>query len=124
MNPLRLKILDQILSHMDSSQGGELKRLLEEKKNPLATSPDKSSDTLPELPDELKDLKEKPKGIQVEKVSVIAKPKNSAVDDKVDDAIAESEAEKDPLKKSKLLPGEEEMTDDELEELVGKYLKG
>jgi hypothetical protein len=99
--------LEELKTHLDESQGYGLKERLDKLKNPIS---DPKSEGLPE---ELSG--DKPKGIAIEKVSVLAKPKQG-FDDKVNEAI-ESQDEK-PSSDSDLLPGEEEMTDEELEELL------
>lgn len=62
-----------------------------------------------------------PKNIAMEKISILAKPKNH--DDEVDEAIADQKnGQVEDLAKSKM-PGEEDMTDEELEELLKRHLK-
>jgi hypothetical protein len=112
MDPRKLKLLEEILSHLSDSQGGDLKSLLDESKKPQ----------LPEVLDDgsSRDGLEDPKGIAVEKLKVTANPEKPDFDSKVDDAIADSDsAEHSP---SEHQSGEEEMSDDELKELLGKYL--
>ena len=73
MNPRTLKLLQQIASHLEDSQGGELKSLLDAKKSPL-------TDPL------------KPKALSIEKVEIgkAKDPTKPEFDQKVDEAIDES----------------------------------
>lgn len=70
MNPMKLKILEELLSHMDSSSGMDLKSLLDESKKPAEASPLEESG---ESPQAEMDEEGKPKGIAIEKVSVLGK---------------------------------------------------
>jgi hypothetical protein len=112
MNSLKVKLLDQLMSHLTDSQGRDLKELLDQSKMPMEGSP------LEEAMDGPKEalLKgDKPKGISIEKVEVLGKPKDPTqgqFDEKADQAIQDATS-----------AGEEEMSDDELEELLSQYLK-
>lgn len=113
MNAMKLKLLEELLTHLTSSQGNDLKSLLDAKKPEMA-----------EMPEEM-DEDGKPKGIAIEKVSVMGKPKQS-FDDKASDAIAgfnkkpmEDESDEGMLES---MGGENEMNDEELEALLKKYL--
>jgi hypothetical protein len=103
-----IKGLEELQEHLSISQGSDLKSLLDKSKNPIE----------PEIEEELGE-DGKPKGIAIEKVSIMGKPKNH--DDKVGEAIAEMGDEKD--KKGMLSDDEEEMTDEELEELSRKFAR-
>lgn len=100
-----IKGLQELESHLSDSQGMDLKSRLDNIKNPMKGNP---------LSLKEEELMEdgKPKGIAIEKVSVLSKPKS--FDDKVEEAIS-GQVDKSS---EKLLPGEEEMTDEELEELL------
>lgn len=112
---LKKRILDEILKHLGQSQGEELRELLEEARKP--------KDPMPESNPPEESSEEKPQGISIEKVEVL-KPKEN-FDDKANDAIRE--ISKRPGSQSEpseaLMPGESEMSEDELEELLSKYLK-
>jgi hypothetical protein len=102
-----IKGLEELQSHLTSSQGMDLKSLLDSSKAPKV-----------ELGEELPDELGKPKGVSISKVSVLEKPKQG-FDDKVNEAIASQDGDEKPS----MLPDEDEMTDEELEELLGKVLK-
>jgi hypothetical protein len=114
MNALKQKILDELMEHLSNAQGGDLKSMLDESKKPSL---------------EMEGMGEgKPKGLKIESVELMGKPKASMHDDKVNEAIEEATGKKkmDPMSleeegESKI-PGEEEMSDSELEELIKKYL--
>jgi hypothetical protein len=95
MDARKLRILDQILSHLSDSQAGSLKSLLDDENKPVVE----------ESEDEASVMSDEP-----------------AIEDKVDGAIAEVSGDKALGDKEELLPGEEEMTDDELSELLKKHL--
>jgi hypothetical protein len=89
--------LNETLSHLDESQAGDLKSMLEESKKPELGLDDM-------IESEGEDF-EQPKGVSaVEKIKVLGKP--------------EAEESED----TETLPGEEEMSDDELNELLKKHL--
>lgn len=116
-----IKSLEDIRDHLSASQGHDLKSLLDSSRKPA----DSPISDLMKPKDEMDDseLGAKPKGIAIEKVSLLAKPKQG-YDDKVNEAIAEqSRKPGDDMDLSKKLPGEEEMTDDELEELLKRFKK-
>lgn len=98
MDAMKLQLLEEILEHLSSSQGNDLKSLLDESKKP---------------PMEM-GMDGKPKGLEVEKVSVMGRP-DMDPDEKMKMDMDSSDVSQDP--------GEEDMTDDELQELLGKYLK-
>lgn len=102
MNPLKAKLLTDLIEHLSSSQGGDLKSMLDESKkpNPLTES---EEDPL------------KPKGIEIEKVSVLGKPKPE-----IEDMVKEKSPGMfpDPVEEK-----EAEMTDEEMKELIEKYLR-
>jgi hypothetical protein len=115
MNALKQKILDELMEHLSNAQGGELKSLLDESKKP-----EMGIEGMPG---------EKPKGLKIESVEVMGKPKMGA-DDKIKQAIedASSPKKEDPMSmgdegsEASKMPGEEEMSDEELQELIKKYL--
>lgn len=116
MNPLKLKVLEELLGHLSGSQGMDLKALLDEMKetpkeeameSPLQQAKEESEGT------EMHEPSGKPKGIAIEKVSLLSKPKS--FDDKANEAMNEAVPEKKG--------NDEEMTDNELEELLKQYLK-
>src|SRR4051812_21511193 len=98
--------LNETLSHLDDSQADDLKSLLDKSKAPELKegSPEEEAS---ESPDEEMAEDGKPKGLSIEKVEVLGKPKNG-----LDDAGSDDQK----------LPGEEEMSDDELNELLKKHL--
>lgn len=116
MYSMKEKLLNEILEHLSKSQGMDLKGLMDEermpKKNPLASGEDMAmeDDMMPDG---------KPKGISVEKVSLMAKPKDPMMKDPME---ATSDESMDDAMKAEAMPGEEEMSDDELEELLRKAL--
>jgi hypothetical protein len=97
--------LNETLSHLDESQGHDLKSLLEKENMPKMEegSPEEEAS---ESPDEAMSEGDKPKGLSIEKVEVLGKPKAGMSEDESNDK----------------LPGEEEMSDDELNELLKKHL--
>lgn len=119
-----IKGLEDLQTHLSDSQGMDLKSRLDEMRNPIKKENPLSG--MNEEEDEEKDPLDaskggllessKPKGVAIEKISVMAKPKS--YDDKVNDAISKTDDRKDA---GKLMPGEEEMTDDELEELLKRF---
>ncbi len=98
-SPMKMKLLEELLSHLSSSQGMDLKALLDESKMP-------KEDPMAEV-SPLEEM-DKP-ALSVEKVSVMDKPEMDASEtmDKMADA-----------------PGseDEEMNDEELEELLKRAL--
>jgi hypothetical protein len=96
MNPLKVKLLEGILGHLDESQGMDLKALLEAQKEK----------EVPVMPED--------KGIAVEKVSVMAKPEG--------EEEAMGKAGMDEVEETPPEMSEPEMSDEELKELLSKYL--
>jgi hypothetical protein len=115
MNDLKVKLLEELMNHLGSSQGGELKSLLDQSRAP-----------------EDKD----PNGVKVESVEIMGdKPK---FDQQADDAIGDVAEKKKTLGETIGYPGfpkdkkglqegapddvamsnEGDMTDEELEELL------
>lgn len=121
MNPIKMKLLDELLGHLNSSQGKDLKDLIDQMK--MKEMKEKPMDEAMESPEEQMmedklgtEMHAKPKGISVEKVSIMGKPKmdsNEKEDMAIDDA-----PESMPGKMS----DHEEMSDDELEELLKKLV--
>lgn len=97
-----IKLLDELKSHLEMSQGGDLKSLLDQSK-----MDDAKVGVENPMEDSLETDALKPKGLSIEKVEVMGKPK-------LDEELSEQE---DP---KSLMPGEEEMTPEELEELLKK----
>ncbi len=95
MNPLKLKVLEDIIKHLSSSQGQDLKGLLDESKKP------------PEM--EIPGGKES----EAEEMGDMGKPKDLAIEM---DVPLEEEG------KSEMPGGESEMSDSEMEEMIKKYL--
>ncbi len=137
MNAMKMKLIEEILSHMDNSQGMDLKGLMDEAHKPKEGSP---LEEALESPEEGAMEGDKPKGLSVEKVSILGKP---------DDDVASNEKDKTehtfpgggtlgtrigypgspkpkPMPKTTAMAdpsGEhEEMSDDELKELLNKYM--
>lgn len=92
MNSLKLKLAEELLAHLEKSQGSDLKGLLDQERAP--------------------------KALEVEKVSVEADP-SIPMDD--DDEVEVAEAPEIEIEGA---GGdmEAEMSDDELAELLSKYL--
>lgn len=121
MNPLKIKLLSEMLSHLDGSQGMDLKSMMDQEKNETPMdeameSPDKLAlgdklglDKLdkPEDP-----MMGKPKGISIEKLSLMGDKKpmmdggGVGPQGMMDDKGMDSKGMDD------------EMSDDELEELL------
>lgn len=110
MNNLKMKLLDELLSHLADSQGGDLKSLLDESKKPPIEELGMSDDL---------DEEGNPKGLKVESIEVMGAPKQG-FDQKVNEAIADSSDRKKP---AAMIEGsdEPEMDDDEIAELLRKY---
>jgi hypothetical protein len=115
MNAMKLKILNELIDHLSASQGGDLKSMLDESKkpNPLASGDG----------DDEEGLKDKfgnpikPKGIAIEKISVMGKPKPDISD------IVNKKAPGMFPEEPEGADDEKEMNDDELKELIAKYLR-
>lgn len=112
MNSMKMKILDEILSHLDDSQGSELKSLLDESKKPM----------------------EDPEGLKIQSVEVM-KPEGEEEEladadqpQTVGSKIGYPGFPKPPKKEKPTamlgseISDEPEMNDDELEELLRKHL--
>jgi hypothetical protein len=119
MNALKLKILNELMDHLGESQGGDLKSLLDESKKPKEM-----------------EIEGDPKGLKVESVEIMGKPE--------DEVAANEQKEKGdslgsligypgepnpkhplpkPLKPTAMNEsGDEEMSDDELKELLKQYM--
>lgn len=93
MNPLKLKLLEELLEHISGSQGNDLKSLLDESKKPQVEE---------EVSDSSDPLSEVPKGLSGEKVEVLEKPEGES--------------------KGPSLPSDQDMSEDELKELIEQYL--
>ncbi len=106
---MNIKLLEEAISHLSNSQANELKELLDRSRAPMEDAMDASK----LMPGEEELGEGKPKGISVEKVSILGK--KPSMDDKVEEAMK-------PEMDAKMVPGEEEMTDDELDELLKKSL--
>jgi len=101
MENRKLKLLDELLSYLDDSQASSLKSKLEEKRSMLSEN------------------SEAPKGIKIESVEILDKNKNPDLQDKLKEIRSEplemeEESEENPLAKE----SEDELTEEELEELV------
>lgn len=92
MNPLKVKLLEEILSHLSDSQAGDLKSLLDESKKPKMPEESPEEEALESPKEEL------------------------AEDGKLESSEVSSS---DP---KSVIPGEDEMTDEELKELIAKHL--
>ncbi len=104
MNQYRLKALEGLLDYLSGVQGGDLKSLMDEPESPMPMDPMASPDK-----DIMEDgMGEDPKGIAIEKVSVMGKPGG------VDDALPEDPNEIQAK-------GDMGASDDELDELYKKF---
>ncbi len=111
MNSLKMKLLDELMNHLSGMQGMDLKKLMDSEK-------DSGAGVGPEDPmaDEMGD---KPKGLAIEKVSVMGKPKMDGMDDAAEEASESPEMEAMEQKNG----GEDdEMSDEELKELLAKLV--
>lgn len=95
MDPRKLSLLEEILSHLKDSQAGGLKSLLDEENKPAL-----------------------PEGVDGEEA--LETPGEESLEDKIS-SLDKPEIE-DKAQNPDLIPGEEEMSDDELSELVKKFL--
>jgi|SRR6478609_5139084 len=102
MDPLKLKLINELMDHISTSQGGDLKSMLDEAK----MAKEKPMNPLDEAT--------KPKGLAIEKVSVLSKPKPE---------IEDLQKKPSPFGDSTASDSEPEMSDDELKELLAKYLR-
>ncbi len=98
MNPYRMKALEGLLDYLSGLQGADLKSLLDESQKPTEGLPLEEEDPTT--------LDGTPKGLAIEKVSILGKPK-------VDD----------PMSAPPEMPEEMNATDDELDELYKKFSK-
>lgn len=108
MDQFRMKALEGLLDYLSGKQGGDLKDLLMAKDAPMEDSDpvgDKMELGLPDSDDQ--DMLGKPKGLSVEKVSVLGKP--------------DMDSDMDPMQK----PEDKDMgvSDDELDQLFSKFRK-
>lgn len=115
MDDRKKQLIEDLISHLEGSQSDDLMGLINKSKPPGM------DDAMP--PDA--------KGISVKKIDVIGKPEGGDYDSKVNDAISgigkegspEEEASESPMEEAKE-PGEgDEMTDDELAQLLKEYLQ-
>lgn len=125
MNAHRLKALEGLLDYISGLQGNDLKSALDEtlaeKMNPMKDmaaheameSPEQEMIEEAALGEEEMEFGKKPKGISVQKVSVMGIPKSK-------DGMMEDEMEEGMENKEDELA---EATDDELEELYKKFSK-
>lgn len=123
MNRLKMKVLDELIDHLSDSQGGELKSAWDESRMP-------------------------PKGVKVESIEVLGKPKMEEFDDRGGHLVADNSGDKkrtvgeiigypgfpkppkeEGMKASLSKPTamleempEGEMSDDEFKELMKKYM--
>jgi hypothetical protein len=96
---LKIKLIEELLGYLRSSQGGDLKSLLDEKRKPM-----EAEVSVPEMETD------KPKGLKVESVEIM-KPEKSGADQEVDEAIGDVEKDED-----------EELSDEDLKDLLDGYL--
>ena len=89
MNPMKLKLLEEILSHLSDSQAGDLKSLLDNENKPEAID-----------------------SLDAEEITEV--PGSEEIVDKSDVIPG--------LEKEASIPGEEDMSDEELSELIKKHL--
>lgn len=119
MNTLKVKLLEELLSHLSSSQGMDLKSLLDQSKKPPMMEGSPEEEALESPKDEMME-DGKPKGLSIEKVSVLGKkPGTPGMDDMPDKSggVGVEKAGMDGM------GGDDpEMSDDELEELLKKAL--
>lgn len=122
---LKEKILEEIMGHLDMSSGEDLKALIQKSK---------AEKEVPEV-EGMEDQEQaplakfgKPKGIEIEKLSVLGKPKMNKSNPLSGKGDQMDELAEDLGGKSKMALGEgsdemsPEMSDDELKELISKYL--
>lgn len=124
----KIKVLDELIDHLNNSQGDDLHSLLEEsRKSKEMESPELGPDG-------------KPKGLKIESVEIMGKKPD--FNDMANDAMADASDSRKTLgetigypgfikkKPTALLEegmgdhlgGEKELDDDELEELIRKYV--
>lgn len=119
---LKQKILDEIMEHIGSSQGNDLKSLLDKSKMPQDMMEGSPKEEAMESPmDEKAEMMGKPKGLSVEKVSIMGKPEDSKMNPlsgKSDDLADELTKPDDMSMKG----DDDELSDDELEELLKKLV--
>lgn len=142
MNGLKIKLLDELMEHMRGRQGGGLKGLLDQSKksmDPLGGalgegSPleEKSESPSEEAMEDKMGMGDKPKGISIEKVSVMGKPKIPGISMGRHHRIAapgpkdgdlQSMIDKKTGGGMGVDPSHDgsEMSDDELKQLMSKY---
>lgn len=109
MNPFKLKALEGILNHIAGLQGGDLKDLMMKKEMDETPSDEAKEGPLEQaLEDKPENEMGKPKGIAIEKVSIMGK--KPGMDSDVEDVAKGSEPDHDS-----------DMSDDELAELYNKF---
>jgi len=126
MNRLKVKLLDELMDHLSDSQGSDLKGLMDESKNPMENEMGEDG---------------KPKGLKIESVEIMGKKpeiEDVALNDNKEkgDSLGSligypgEPKPKNPLPKP-MYPkptamnegmGEDEMTDDELKELLKRHM--
>lgn len=129
MDERKLKILEQLLSHLSGSQGMDLKAMLDESKMPKEGM-DKMDDMAnSDSPDEM-DAMGKPKGLKVESVEIMGKPKGMGMDKSNPLASGDKPEMMDKMGMDKMgmkdsstsdSSSDPEMTDEEFEELLKKF---
>lgn len=77
MNGLKIKLLDELMHHMKGSQGMDLKSMLDKSKMPMEGSPmeERAESPAMESMEDHSGMGDMPKGMSIEKVSVMGKPK-------------------------------------------------
>lgn len=110
MNPMKMKLIEELMSHLDSSQGGDLKSMMDMDKNKAGVGADPLGE------EEEMDEMGKPKGIMVKKVSIMGKKPEME-----EGSLGKMGHEMNDVAGVGESP-EEEMSDDELSELLKKVL--
>lgn len=122
LDPIKQKLVDELIAHLEDSQGGDLANLMEESRNPKPTEGHGDMDPAKAIEDATQDGDENasahlaPAGVKIDKVSIM-KDKSKMDGDEAGEDPAE-EASESPEEESK----EDDMSDEELEELLKKYL--
>jgi hypothetical protein len=118
MNHLKMKVLQELLGHLDEMQGMKMKSAYEKEKG-MGAKPFAGKESLEEEMAEHEMLEgKKPKGIAVEKVEIMAKPKKAAMMDEEEAKEDAPEIEATPKGEDQ----EDELDDEEMAELLAKYL--
>ncbi len=106
MNQLKIKLLEEAMDHLSRLQASDLKSKVDEMKQESMPS-DVGAEEMP-----MDDMgMKKPKGLSIQKVEVMGKPKVTGSDE-----MEAMSADGDDMS------GDEEMTDDELDELLNKLV--